>query len=182
MFREAGAGRNEVAHDHVFFEPTKPIHLTKRSRFGKHASRILERCGRNEAIGLERSLGNSQQYWHRFCGFTTLLDHALVFRFEVQFIDLITPQQRRVAGIGDLHLAQHLPHNDLDVLIVNLYALEPVNFLNFVDQVFLQVLRSTHFQDFVWYHRAFGELLPFPHKIALEDDNMFRQRNEMLLF
>ena len=103
-------------------------------------------------------LNGSEQYWHRFCGFTTLLDHALVFRFEVQFIDLITPQQRRVAGIGDLHLAQHLPHNDLDVLIVNLYALEPVNFLNFVDKIFLQTSFSRNPQDILRDNRSVNQL------------------------
>src|SRR5437868_3962495 len=85
MFREPAAGGNKVTHDHVFLESTKAIHLPERSRFRKHPSRILERCGRNETIRLKRRLGNSEQYWHRFCGFTTLLDHALVFRFEVQF-------------------------------------------------------------------------------------------------
>ena len=46
-----------------------------------------------------------------------------------------------VAGLGDLHLAQHLADDDLDVLVVDFHALEAVNFLHFVDQVLLERLR-----------------------------------------
>ena len=97
-------------------------------------------------------------------------------------IDLIAPEQRGVARIGDLHLAQHLAHDDLDVLVVNLDALEPVNFLHFVHQVFLQILRPADFENFVRHNRTFGQLLTFLHEVALEDDDVFGQRNQMLLF
>ena len=80
-----------------------------------------------------------------------------VLFFELEFIDLITPEQRRIARIGDLHFAQHLAHDDLDVFVVNLDALESVNFLHFVDQVLLQILRSANFQNFVRHHRTFRQ-------------------------
>ncbi len=71
-------------------------------------------------------------------GLPPCLDDAAVLRFEVEPVDLIAPEQRRVARIGDLHLAQHLAHDDLDVLVVNFDALEAVNLLHFVDQMLLQ--------------------------------------------
>ena len=43
----------------------------------------------------------------------------LVLLLEIELVDLIAPEQRRVARIGDLHLAQHLANDDLDVLVVN---------------------------------------------------------------
>ncbi len=95
-------------------------------------------------------------------------------------IHLIAPEQRSVARIGDLHLAQHLAHDDLDVLVVNFDALEAINFLHFVDQVFLQFLRSADFENFVRNDRTFGQLLAFLHEVALEDDDVLGERNEML--
>jgi len=44
-------------------------------------------------------------------------------------------------GIGNFYLAQHLPHDDLNVFVVDLDPLQPVNFLHLVHQVFLQILR-----------------------------------------
>ena len=83
-------------------------------------------------------------------------------------------------GLGDLHLAQHLADDDLDVLVVNLHALEAINFLHFVDQVLLQILRSADLEDFVRNDRTFGELLALLHEVALEDDDVLVQRDEML--
>ena len=40
--------------------------------------------------------------------------------------------KRRVARIVDLHAAQHLPHDHLDVLVVDLHALQPVDVLHLV--------------------------------------------------
>ena len=97
-------------------------------------------------------------------------------------IDLIAPEQRGVARIGDLHLAQHLAHDDLDVLVVNLDALEAINFLHFVHQMLLQILRSADLENFVRHDRTFGELLALLHEVALEDDDVLGQRDEMLFF
>ena len=105
-----------------------------------------------------------------------------VLLLELEPVDLIAPEERGVARIGDLHLAQHLADDDLDVLVVNLDALEAVNFLHFVDQVLLQVLRSADLEDFVRNDRTFGELLALLHEVALEDDDVLGQRDEMLLF
>src|SRR6266487_2890056 len=45
--------------------------------------------------------------------------------------------------------------------------------------MFLQVLRSADFEDFMRNNRSFGELLTFLHEISFEDDDMFRERDEM---
>ena len=91
---------------------------------------------------------------------------------EIEAVDLVAPEQRGVARIGDLHLAQHLPHNDLDVLVVNLDALEAVDFLHFVDEVLLQILRSADLEDLVRHDRTFGQLLALLHEVALERDDV----------
>src|SRR5947199_767300 len=45
--------------------------------------------------------------------------------------------------------------------------------------MFLQVLRPANFEDFMRHNWTFGELLTFLHEISFEDDDMFRERNEM---
>ena len=68
------------------------------------------------------------------------------------------------------------------MLVVDRHALEAINFLHFVDEVLLQFLRSADFEDFVRIHRAFGQLLAFLDEVALEDDDVLADRDEMFLF
>ena len=60
--------------------------------------------------------------------------------------------------------------------------MQAVNFLHFVDEVLLQILRSADLEDFVRDHRTFGQLLAFLHEVALEDNDVLAQRNEVFLF
>ena len=46
-------------------------------------------------------------------------DDLLVDRLKVQAIDQLARQQRRCRRCRDAHAAQHLPHDDLDVLVVD---------------------------------------------------------------
>src|SRR3546814_9323890 len=50
-------------------------------------------------------------------------------------IDLFARQQRGVAAIGDLDLLQHLADDHFDVLVVDLHALQPVDFLDLVHEI-----------------------------------------------
>src|SRR5260370_12464481 len=65
------------------------------------------------------------------------------------------------------------------MLIVDLHALQAIDLLHFINQVFLQVLRPADFQDFVRNNRPFGKLLTFLHEVSFEDDDMFCERDEM---
>ena len=120
-------------------------------------------------------LGDAEQHRLGFGGLAALLHDAIVLVLEGEPVDLVAPEERRVARIGDLHLAQHLADDDLDVLVVDLHALEAVNFLHFVDQVLLQRLRPEDIEDVVRRHRAFGELLALVHDVALVDDDVLVQ-------
>ena len=68
------------------------------------------------------------------------------------------------------------------MLVGDFHALEAVNLLHFVDQVLLQRLRPEDIEDVVRRHGTVGELLAFLHEIALEDDDVLGERDEMLLF
>ena len=71
-------------------------------------------------------------------------DHALVLFEEAELVDLLVDQELGVADILDLHPPHHLPDDDLDVLVVDVDALQPVDLLDFVDQVLLQFLLAEH--------------------------------------
>ena len=112
-----------MTHDHVFLKAAQPIDLAQRSRFSEHTGRILKRSRRNKAVGFQRSLRDAEQHRNSLRRFAAFLHDFLVLFLEVEFIDLIAPEERGIARIGDLHLAQHLAHDDLDVLVVDLHSL-----------------------------------------------------------
>ena len=67
------------------------------------------------------------------------------------------------------------------MLVVDGHALEAIHFLDLVDQVLLEFLRSADFQNFVRVHRPLGQLLPFLDHVALEDDDVLADGDEMFL-
>jgi len=107
-----------------------------------------------------------------------LLD-TLVFAFELQLVNLLAPQKRRVARFGDAHFAQHLAHDDFDVLVVDLHTLQPIYLLNFIDEVLLQILRSADFENFMRNDGTLSKLLTLLYEIALEHDNVFGKRDQV---
>ena len=76
-------------------------------------------------------------------------DHALVLFAELELVDHLFRQEFGVADVLDLHPAHHLARDDFQVLVVDVDALQTVDFLNLVDQVLLQFLFAEHVQDVV---------------------------------
>src|SRR6266446_3550513 len=171
-----------MSHDHVLLESTQKINLAERSGFREHSGCILERSRRDETICLQRCFRDTKKHWNRFCRFTTLLGDSTIFFVEFQSINLITPEQLGITRFGNFHLPQHLANDDLDVLIVDLNTLEAVNLLHLIDQMFLQVLWSADIKDFMRYNWTFGQLRTLLHKVPLEDDDVFIERDKVLFF
>ena len=83
-----------------------------------------------------------------FGGLAALGDDLGVDALEVGAVDLVAPEELvGVARIGDLHLAQHLADDDLDVLVVDFHALDAIDFLHFVDEVLLEFLGAASFEQ-----------------------------------
>jgi hypothetical protein len=61
MVREAGAGRDQVAEDHVLLQADQVVDLAGQGRLGEHLGRLLEAGGRDEAGALHGRLGDAQQ-------------------------------------------------------------------------------------------------------------------------
>src|ERR1051326_1039360 len=175
-----GAERDNVTHDHIFLETSQVIDPGARGRLGEDPGGVLERSGAEEAFGLERRLGDTEQHRLRLGRFPAHFLHALVLFLELKFVDLLSPQEGSVTRLGDANLAEHLADDDFDVLVVNGHTLQAVNLLHFVDQMFLQLLRAADVEDLVGVNGAFGELLAFLDIIAFEHDDVLADWNEVL--
>jgi hypothetical protein len=70
------------------------------------------------------------------------LQPLVVLDVELDPVHLLPDQEGRVARVENLHLLQHLADDDLDVLVVDLHALEPVDVLDLVDEVVRQRLHA----------------------------------------
>ena len=81
-----------MAHDYVFLESTQSIDFTECGSFSEYAGRVLEGRRRDKAVGLERSLGDPEQYRNGFRWLATLLDDLLIFVLEIEFVHLIAPK------------------------------------------------------------------------------------------
>src|SRR5262252_297404 len=176
----AGAGRDKAAHDHVLLQAAQVIDAARDRRLGQHAGRHLERGRRDERFGRERGLGDAEQQRFGRRGLPVFALDAGVFVGEAEAVDLLFEQEVGVADVLDPHPAQHLADDHLDVFVVDVHALEPVDLLDCVDQVALQRLHALHGQDVVRVERAVHQRLAGAHAVALLDVDVRAARDRIL--
>ena len=85
-----------------------------------------------------------------------------------------------IARLLDAHLLHHLTDNDLDVFIVDIYALRPVNHLYLADQVFLHRQLAVHQQYLAGVGAAFGDHGALLDQLALMDAHLAAEYDLML--
>ncbi len=107
--------------------PQERVGLSFDGHVGEHPGGLLERGRREEALGLQRRLGNAQgaRATPRRARPPSAIDLG-VGLLEFELIHPGTGQQVGVARILHLHLPQHLADDDLDVLVVDVHALGAV--------------------------------------------------------
>ena len=128
---KAGTSRNQATNDHVLLEAPQPIALTLDCRLCQHPGGLLEGGRRDEAVGVQRGLGDTQQHRGEFGGGATGDCHGGVHLFHLTQLDELAGQEGGVSRIFDADLAGHLAHNHFDVLVVNRHALGLVHVLHF---------------------------------------------------
>ena len=150
-----GAGRDQLADDDVLLQAEQVV-LAGDRRLGEHAGGLLEGGRRQEALGVQRGLGDAQQHRLGRRRLTALGQHPAVHLLELEAIDQLARQQLGVARLVDAHLAQHLANDDLDVLVVDVHTLRAVDPLDLVDQVTLHRVAALDAQDLlrVWSPRS----------------------------
>ena len=83
---------------------------------------------------------------------------------HLDLVDLLVGEEVGIAGIVDLDLLQHLANDHLDVLVVDVHALQPVDLLDLVDEVGGEFLDALDRQDVVRRRVAVDDV------VALLDD------------
>src|SRR5437868_1522464 len=132
---EARGRRDQLADDHVLLQAEQPIGLALDRRVRQHLRRLLEGRGGEEGLGRERRLRDPEdQRFERRLLALLLLD-ARVLTLQDDLVDELSGQELRRAGVLDAYLLQHLPDDQLDVLVVDVHALRLVDLLHLGDEV-----------------------------------------------
>src|SRR5215217_4762244 len=134
---KAGSRRDELADYDVLLQTGEAVHLALYGGVGEDAGGLLEGGCREEAVGGEGGLGYAHQHRVVGGGAAFLLLDALVLREDREAVGDLLGEQLRVAGVVDDDLAEHLADYHLDVLVVDVHALGPVDLLHLVHQVTL---------------------------------------------
>src|SRR6202045_881443 len=163
----AGAGGDEPADNDVLLKPVERVGLAVDRGLGEHARRLLERRRRDERARLQRGFGNAEQHRMRGRRLLAFGPEPGVDLVELDLVDLFALDQVGLAGVVDLDLLQHLPHDHFDVLVVDRDALEPVDVLDLVDQVAGKLLDALDRQDVVRRRVAFDDIVALLDEIAV---------------
>src|SRR5262245_53094952 len=100
---------------------------------------------------------------------------------ELDLVDLLALNEIGLAGVVDLHLLQHLAHDHFDVLVVDRDALQPVDFLDLVDQIARELLDALDRQDVVRGGIALDDEVALLDQVALLQVAVLAFRDEVLL-
>ncbi len=88
-----------------------------------------------------------------------LVDDRVVDLRELEAVDELPRQVVGVALLVDAHLLEHLAHDQLDVLVVDVHALGLVDLLDLLDEVLLGLGAAADRQQLVRVERPLVELL-----------------------
>ncbi len=149
MISVTGTGWDQTAHDNVLFQATQFITLAGYGSFGQNARRFLERCSGDEGLGRQGSLGDTQQIAREGCRDFTFSFQLTVGNLDARHFSLLAFQELGATSANDGAFTQHLTNDNFDVLIVNLNALQTVNFLHFVGDVAGNRMHATQTQNVV---------------------------------
>jgi hypothetical protein len=149
------------------FSPTSLSRLPCTAGFGEHAGRFLEGCRRDEAAGLQAGLGDAQQdrLALRRARPSAI---ALSLTSSNSALSTCSPLRSVVSPLSRIsHFLEHLAHDHLDVLVVDLHALQAIDVLHLVDQVVGQRLDAHDPQDVMRGGVAVHDVVAALDEIAL---------------
>ena len=107
---------------------------------------------------------------------------APVLAHETRLVDELPRQEAGVPRVLDAHLLEHLTHDQLDVLVVDLDALRLVHAQDLVDDVHLGAARivATQLEQLRRVERALGEGIARADDLALADHEARAPRDRVL--
>ena len=120
--------------------------------------------------------------YSKWPGFLPSVDlDAVVLLQHLGALDLLAHDEAGVARIDDRDAAQHLAHDHLDVLVVDLHALQPVDVLHLVDDVARERLHPLEAQDVVRVGRAVDDRLALVDHLPVVHGDVLVLRDQVLV-
>ena len=124
---------------------------------GEHPGRLLEGRGREERRRVERCLRHAEEHGLGGGRLAALGQDPVVRLLELEAVDELGRQQIDVARLIDADLPEHLPDDDLDVLVVDRDALALVDLLDLLHQVALDGVLAPGVEVLLRVDRAVGD-------------------------
>ena len=149
-------------------------------RLGEHLRGLLEGRRGDERLGGQRRLGDPEQQGLGRGPLLARRIHALVGLLEEHAIHVLSHQEIGIAHVVHADLAHHLPDNHLDVLVVDLDALEAVDLLDLVHHVLGEFLVPLDPQYVVGIGGAIHERLTVAHPVPLVHADVLALRDQVL--
>src|SRR6266545_3817462 len=128
-------GRDQLADDDVLLQTEQPVDLPFDRRVRQDLRRLLEGGRRQEGLGRERRLRDAEDERLERRLLALRLLHAEVLALEHDLVHELAGQELRRARVVDPDLLQHLPADQLDVLVVDVDALRLVDLLHLAHEV-----------------------------------------------
>src|SRR5580765_4150895 len=166
---QAGRRRDQLPDDDVLLQSEQPVDLALDRGVGEHLRRLLEGRGREEGLRRERRLRDPEDQRLRGCLLLLLLLHARVLALEHDLVHELARQELGVAVVLDPDLLQHLPDDQLDVLVVDLDALRLVDLLHLADEVQLGLRIALQAQEVGGVERSLVQRIARLDVLALRD-------------
>ena len=133
----------------------------------------------NERVCSDALVMPSRTGWP-LAGFLPSSDHLDVDLVHLDAVELLALDQVGLADVVDLHLLQHLTDNHLDVLVVDAHALQPVDLLDFVDQIGGEFLDALDRQNVVRRRIAFDDGVALLDQVAILQMDVLALRDQIL--
>ena len=132
---EARGRRDQLPDDHVLLQAREAVDLALERRVGEDLRGLLEGGRRQERVRRQRRLGDAEDDLLGLGALLALRDDRVVDLAVLVAVDELPRQEVRVALLVDPDLLEHLAHDQLDVLVVDVHALGLVDLLHLLDEV-----------------------------------------------
>src|SRR6266699_7271731 len=181
VVRHARPRRDEPADDDVFLETAQVVLLAHDRGLSEDSRGLLERGRRDKRVGRQRRLGDAEQHVAEGRRFLALGQYLLVFFQQVRALDLLAQDEAGFARVLDLDAPEHLPHDDLDVLVVDPDPLEAIYVLHLVRDVARERFHPLQAQDVVRVGRAVYDEFALIHDLTIVRHHVLVLRDQVLV-
>src|SRR3954453_13295503 len=132
---QARGRRDQLPDDHVLLQAREAVDLALERRVREDLGGLLEGGRRQERVRRQRRLRDPEDDLLRLGALLALRDHRVVDLAVLVAVDELPRQEVSVALLVDPDLLEHLTHDQLDVLVVDVDALGLVDLLDLIDEI-----------------------------------------------